>query len=60
MGAWPAFTNQQVADAEARACAAYTTVRTGVSLQTHATGAADPDRNVPFLLLAGTKQVLNY
>lgn len=42
MGAWPAFTNQQVADAKARACAAYTTVRTGVSLQTHATGAADP------------------
>ena len=42
VGAWPAFTNQQVADAKARACAAYTTVRTGVSLQTHATGAADP------------------
>ena len=42
MGAWPAVTNQQVADAKARACAAYTTVRTGVSLQTHATGAADP------------------
>ena len=42
MGAWPAFTNQQVADAKPRACAAYTTVRTGVSLQTHATGAADP------------------
>ena len=34
--------NQQVADAKARACAAFTTVRTGVSLQTHATGAADP------------------
>jgi hypothetical protein len=42
VGAWPAFTNQQVADAKARACAPYTTVRTGVSLQTHATGAADP------------------
>jgi hypothetical protein len=42
VGGWPAFTNQQVADAKARACAAYTTVRTGVSLQTHATGAADP------------------
>jgi hypothetical protein len=42
VGAWPAFTNQQVADAKARACAAYTTVRTGVSPQSHATGAADP------------------
>jgi hypothetical protein len=30
VGAWPAFTNQPVADAKARACAAYTTVRTGV------------------------------
>lgn len=40
--ACPAFTNQHVADAKARACAAYTAVRTRVSLQTHASGPLTP------------------
>jgi hypothetical protein len=35
-------TSQQVADAKARACNAFTTVRSAVSLQTHADLGADP------------------
>lgn len=37
----PSFTEQQVADAKARACAAFETVRTGAALQTHPDGG-DP------------------
>ena len=35
-------TDQQVADAKARACTAYTTVRSAVSLQTHADLGSEP------------------
>jgi hypothetical protein len=38
----PAATSQQTADAKARACSAYTTVSTAVSLQTHADLGSDP------------------
>ncbi|MDR3660533.1 MAG: hypothetical protein P4L86_09060 [Mycobacterium sp.] len=38
----PAPTEQQVADAKARACTAFTTVRTAVSLQTHADLGQEP------------------
>ena len=38
----PSYTGQQVADAKARACAAYDTVRSAVSLQTHANPGGDP------------------
>ena len=38
----PAATSQQTADAKGRACSAYTTVSTAVSLQTHADLGSDP------------------
>ncbi|AGB24965.1 hypothetical protein Mycsm_04741 [Mycobacterium sp. JS623] len=38
----PSPTAQQTAEAKGRACSAYSTVRTGISLQTHADVGADP------------------
>jgi hypothetical protein len=40
--ATPAFTNQQIADAKAKACSAFEKVRASVSLQTHANSGTDP------------------